>query len=268
MACNVVGILLYLYCRSGCRADVVASALSFRPPAPFYEFERDEEDGEMSLVLSEDLRYPLCENLTVHLLTTKNKTRVPVLCFRMPGAKVTLIFSHGNATDCGAMYILYLMIAQNCNVNVVGYDYTGYGASSEFGVNPTERQTFQDIETVYDWCCSVSSSSSPSGTPLVTDAKSQIVVYGQSLGSGPSCYIAARKPVAGLILHSPILSGIRVLTTSRALWCFDIFPNIDWIKKVRCKTFVIHGEEDREVRVNHGKQLHEAVRPEFQKEPR
>lgn len=271
MACSIISALLYLYCRSGCRADVVASALTFHPPSPFYDFEEVEgAEGPWKLVLSSDLRYPKFDNqLLVRLLTSKNKTRVPVLCFRMPGAKLTIIFSHGNATDIGAMYILFFMIAHSCNVNVVGYDYTGYGASAQYGVRPTERQTYQDIETVYDWCCSNDSSASgrPGDSPMVTDPKTQIVVYGQSLGSGPSCNIAARRPVAGLVLHSPILSGIRVLTPSRALWCFDIFPNIDWIKKVKCKTFVIHGENDVEVRVHHGKQLHAAVSPEFQTEP-
>jgi len=268
MACSIISALLYLYCRSGCRADVVASALTFHPPSSFYDFEEVEGgEGQWKLVLSSELRYPKFDNqLLVRLLTSKNKTRVPVLCFRMPGAKLTIIFSHGNATDIGAMYILFFMIAHSCNVNVVGYDYTGYGASAQYGVRPTERQTYQDIETVYDWCCSNDSSAS-GDSPLVTDPKTQIVVYGQSLGSGPSCFIAARRPVAGLVLHSPILSGIRVLTPSRALWCFDIFPNIDWIKKVKCKTFVIHGENDVEVRVHHGKQLHAAVSPEFQTEP-
>lgn len=272
MACNIVGALLYLYCRSGCRADVVASALSFHPPEPFYDIE-EEEGSEGSgqsarLLLNSELRYPPCENLTAHLLTTKNKTKVPVLCFRVEGAKLTVVFSHGNATDCGAMYILYFMIAHNCGVNVVGYDYTGYGASAKFKVRPTERQTYSDIDTVYDWLTkSKESGWRGSGTPLVTDPASQLIVYGQSLGSGPSCHIASRRPVAGLVLHSPIMSGIRVLTPSRALWCFDIFPNIDLIKKTRCRTLVIHGEEDSEVRVHHGQQLHDAVRPEYQTEP-
>jgi hypothetical protein len=44
------------------------------------------------------------------------------------------------------------MIALSLRVNVVGYDYTGYGASKEFGIDPTEKQTYKDIERVYEWC--------------------------------------------------------------------------------------------------------------------
>jgi hypothetical protein len=45
----------------------------------------------------------------------------------------------------------------------------------------------------------------------------------------------------GLILHSPIMSGIRVLTASRLLSCWDIYPNIERIKSVQCPVFIIHG---------------------------
>ena len=45
----------------------------------------------------------------------------------------------------------------------------------------------------------------------------------------------------GMILHSPILSGIRVLTASRLLSCWDIYPNIDRIRDVKCFVFIIHG---------------------------
>lgn len=70
-----------------------------------------------------------------------------------PGAKFTILYSHGNATDCGAMFYIYALLAVHLNVNVVGYDYTGYGASAPFGVPPTEKQTYKDIECVYDWIC-------------------------------------------------------------------------------------------------------------------
>lgn len=79
-----------------------------------------------------------------------------------------------------------------------------------------------------------------------------------SVGSGPSCYLATKKPIAALILHSPIMSGIRVLTSSRLLGCWDIFPNINRIPQVTCPVFVIHGMVDAEVPFQHGTKLHEA----------
>lgn len=198
------------------------------------------------------------DNLEVCLLRTRSGGRVPVFYIATPGATETILFSHGNASDCGAMYQIYLLMAHTLRVNVVAYDYTGYGASKAFNRRPTEHQTYIDILAVYQWCIE---------RRIVENPERQLILYGQSVGSGPSTYLAIRKPVAGLVLHSPILSGLRVLTASRALACFDIFPNINRIVNVSCPVFVMHGEEDMEVPLHHGLELHEAVPSKFQYQP-
>ena len=53
----------------------------------------------------------------------------------------------------------------------------------------------------------------------------------------------------------------------RALACLDIYPNIDRIRNVNCPVMVIHGCLDQEVDVSHGKEIHEAVPREFQRDP-
>lgn len=187
----------------------------------------------MTLVLSSEVPELKNNNVSVYLIPTKAKTTIPLIVFRYPGATMTLIFSHGNATDCGAMCVIYSMLSEYLKINVVGYDYTGYGASTPTTVRPTEKQTYKDIEAVYDWCIE---------TKLVTDPGAEIILYGQSVGSGPSTYLASKKPVAGLVLHSPIMSGLRVVTQSRLLGCCDIFPNIQRITNVKAPVFVIHGQ--------------------------
>ncbi|RYG97508.1 alpha/beta hydrolase [archaeon] len=187
--------------------------------------------------------------LEVHVLTSKNFCKIPVFFIRHPQATETILYSHGNASDIGAMYVVYALISRALKINIVAYDYTGYGASKAFQKKPTEKQTYIDIETVYTWILE---------QKIVTDALKQLFVYGQSVGSGPSVFLAANHAVAGLILHSPILSGLRVITPSRSLACFDIFPNIDRISNVSCTVFILHGEEDMEVGLHHGKDLHQA----------
>lgn len=167
----------------------------------------------------------------------------------------TIIYSHGNATDVGAMTYMQAVLAKCLDVNVVVYDYSGYGAS---GGVPLEANTYRDVKLVYD--------------RIVKDVcggdESLAIMYGQSIGSGPSCYLCSKRPnVGGLILHSPITSGMRVLTPSRALACLDIFPNIDRIAEVSCPTMVIHGQLDEEVGVQHGIALHRAVPHEYRREP-
>lgn len=190
------------------------------------------------------------------LIRTRSGTRVAVALYHYPRAQFTILVSHGNATDLGLMCPILAQMAAVLRANVVGYDYSGYGVCSG---TPTDHQTYQDIEAVFDWC----------KTNIPGD--SRIVLYGQSVGSGPSCYLAAGRrkgEVAGLILHSPILSGVRVLSPKRGiLACFDIFPNIDRIQRVCCPVYVMHGEEDTEVLLAHGTGLHAAVPKEFQTPP-
>lgn len=59
-------------------------------------------------------------NIKVELLTSRTKTKIPVVVLRHPNAKYTILYSHGNATDCGAMLPMYKMIAEFLKVNVVG----------------------------------------------------------------------------------------------------------------------------------------------------
>jgi abhydrolase domain-containing protein 17 len=86
----------------------------------------------------------------------------------------------------------------------------------------------------------------------------QIVLYGRSLGSGPSCHLAAKaaamgRPVAGLILHSPFTSVYRVVFDFGFTVVGDKFSNIDVVGKTQCPVFIVHGQDDEIVPVIHGK---------------
>lgn len=84
------------------------------------------------------------------------------------------------------------------------------------------------------------------------------VRYGRSIGSGPTLYIASHPDyrVAGVILHSPISSGLRVLKpTIKQSPSYDLFPNVEMISHTRCPVFLMHGTDDREVPIVHGRSL-------------
>jgi hypothetical protein len=115
----------------------------------------------------------------------------------------TIIYSHGNATDVGAMFPLQSILAHSLECNVVSYDYSGYGES---GGVPMEANTYTDIQAVFDWTVK----------NVCNNDESKVILYGQSVGSGPCCYLGCREEdLGGMILHSPFLSGMRVLTPSR-----------------------------------------------------
>lgn len=361
------------------------------------------------------IKSPQQYSVDVELLRSSSGTFIPVIVFRYPEASKTLIYSHGNATDLGLMIPMYIFLCINLKINIVGYDYTGYGISKwdssygdvsssavvldEFGedgnrsptipqnsvnnqvapapeidsienrmkrrVISSEKQCYDDLLTVINWVCtfseekksvreknskrsgsnrtiqelneeninnesnfesiynndkeynrlildsnissknsgttspllspnnstytphSSSSSSNPNKTNLngnltednfnimiygneipvnrkpqpaclVKDPTKELILYGQSLGSGPACYAASKIKVLGLILHSALLSGLRVLINSSVLsLLYDIFPNIKRIPNVKCPVFIMHGLKDDLVKPEHGKKLYD-----------
>ncbi|XP_043813900.1 alpha/beta hydrolase domain-containing protein 17C-like isoform X5 [Manihot esculenta] len=71
-----------------------------------------------------------------------------------------------------------------------------------------------------------------------------LILYGQSVGSGPTLHLASRlEKLRGVVLHSAILSGIRVLCPIKMTFWFDIYKNIDKIRQVNCPVLVIHFAE-------------------------
>lgn len=116
---------------------------------------------------------------------------------------MTIIYSHGNATDIGAMHPLQLILSNSLECNVVSYDYSGYGESGGVAM---EHNTYTDIRGVYEWTLK----------NVCDGDESRIILYGQSVGSGPCCYLAKEVDgLGGMVLHSPFMSGMRVLTPSR-----------------------------------------------------
>lgn len=91
---------------------------------------------------------------------------------------------------------------------------------------PSVSNSFADIEAVYDHLVKQHSVRPDS-----------IILYGQSVGSGPTMHLAARPgiEVAGVVLHTPILSGIRVLNPKLRWWpaSLDVFHNHLLAPKVR-----------------------------------
>lgn len=64
-------------------------------------------------------------------------------------------------------------------------------------------------------------------------------------------WLAAQRPgIAGVVLHSPLLSGVRVFNPSLRFWpsWLDIYPNHLLVRRVDAPLLVMHGTAD-EVRV-------------------
>jgi len=63
---------------------------------------------------------------------------------------------------------------------------------------------------------------------------------------------------AAVILHSALMSGLRVTCPRRKKSCFfDVFPSIDKVPKISSPVLVIHGTEDEVIDFSHGLAIYE-----------
>ncbi|KVI02486.1 hypothetical protein Ccrd_019260 [Cynara cardunculus var. scolymus] len=241
----------------GMTSSMAAKFAFFPPNPPSYKLVKDDLTG--LLLLSP---FPHRENVEVLKLTTRRGSEIVAIYVRHPMATSTVLYSHGNAADLGQMYELFIELSIRLRVNLMGYDYSGYGQSSgkvgEFGkfiakigrkchhlqvhlfhvVQPSENNTYADIEAVYK-CLEESY-----GTK-----QEDVVLYGQSVGSGPTLDLAVRLPrLRAVVLHSPILSGLRVMYPVKRTYWFDIYK----------------GTADEVVDFCHGKQLWELSKEKYE----
>nr|CAD1831742.1 unnamed protein product [Ananas comosus var. bracteatus] len=191
---------------------------------------------------------PRRANVEVRRLPTKRGTEILAMYVRSPAASgsasgpLTLLYSHGNAADLGQMYELFVELSSHLGVNIMGYDYSGYGQSSG---KPSEQNTYADIEAAYR--CLIETYGA---------REEDVILYGQSVGSGPTLDLASRLPhLRAVVLHSPILSGLRVMYPVKHTYWFDIYKNIDKIPLVNCPVLVIHGTADEVVDWSHGRAM-------------
>jgi pimeloyl-ACP methyl ester carboxylesterase len=202
--------------------------------------------------------------------------RIPCIFLPHHSPRFTILFSHGNAEDIGQINEWLAYISRLFSVSVLSYDYRGYGLHEG---EPTESSCYADIEAAYGLL------TQEMGIPA-----SRIILYGRSIGSGPTCYLAQRlcekaRPrvsawsmlmcsgpnftdetdaalafqlPAGLILQSPIASAIRVVSKGLAMAAspLDIFPNINRIDKILIPTLIVHGKVDEVVPYWHGAELY------------
>lgn len=132
--------------------------------------------------------------------------------------------------------------------------------------SPSEDNCYADIEAAYKFL----------RFDLHVPSRN-IVLYGRSLGSGPSCYLASgtaqstdpslQGPVGGVILHAPFLSVYRIVVDTGCTVYGDKFPNIDYVPMIKSPVILVHGTADQIVPFNHSERLYQALSPEAKTRP-
>lgn len=159
-----------------------------------------------------------------------------------PQARFTVLYSHGNAEDLGQVLPI-LKALQGQGLSVLAHDYPGYGHSAG---EPNRWNASAAVGRAYALL-----------RAWGTDPQA-LVLFGRSVGGGPTLELAQALPARALILESTFTSVQRVRFPVR-LFPFDAFDSLGGLAQLRLPTLVIHGTQDELIPFAHGQALHEAA---------
>jgi uncharacterized protein len=179
------------------------------------------------------------------LLTAADGTQIHVWHIAPHDNKPVIIYFHGNGGSLPGRVDRFRRLIKD-GIGLVGVEYRGYGGSSG---TPTEQGLIADAQAAYAFAAA--------RYPV-----SQIVVWGESLGSGVAVALAAEKPVGRVILEAPFTSTEAV--GARHYWYLpvrflmkDQFHSDERIGKVTAPLMIMHGVLDRTVPYAMGEEMFE-----------
>lgn len=221
MIITLVKTLIIGYLLLGLTIWLVADSILFQPPRT--------------------AKQPLLNEITIPLA---NQQKISAVYLPNPRARYTILFSHGNAEDLASL-MPFLQLLKQQGFAVLAYDYPGYGNSTG---KPTEANTYEAINAAYHYL-----------TTKLSLPPENIIIYGRSLGTGPSTELASKQRCAGLILESPFVSAYRVYTYW-PIYPFDQYQNLYKIPQVMSPILLIHGTHDSVIPVWHGRKIFAAAK--------
>jgi uncharacterized protein len=160
----------------------------------------------------------------------------------------TLFYLHGNAGSL-AHRAGRVRLYRGYGYGIFMLAYRGFSGSTGA---PSESTIVADSLMAYDRLKTL-------GVP-----DEEIVVYGESLGTGVAVQVAANRRPNGLVLESPFSSvadvGSYLYPFLPVRWLLkDRFDSVEHIHQVKAPLMILHGEDDRIVPVRFGRKLFEAA---------
>lgn len=97
--------------------STMAARFAFFPPDPpsYRVVVEDEASGRLSMTTVTPR-----EGVEVRRLWTRRGSGIVAMYVTNPNAKLTLLYSHGNAADLGQMYELFVGLSNHLRVNLMG----------------------------------------------------------------------------------------------------------------------------------------------------
>lgn len=160
--------------------------------------------------------------------------------------RALFLYFHGNGGNLGYRAERFMALMQNGD-GVLALSYRGYGGSTGA---PTETGLLLDADAAYE--AALAKGYLPAN----------IVVIGESLGTGVGVALASRRTIGGLALEAPFSSAVDV---ARGLyWMFpvdllmhDQFRSDLRIADVKAPLLFMHGDSDGVVPIAFGEKLFE-----------
>lgn len=162
--------------------------------------------------------------------------------------KPTLVYFHGNAGHIGdRAHKVKSLLSDGYGILLMSYRYNANAQGS-----PSEAALIADGAAALKWLNNKSI------------ATNDILLYGESLGSGIAVALAAQNEVKGLILEAPYSSVADVAQSAYwfvpAYWLVqDKFNSSARIGQVKAPILIVHGKKDRIIPIRFGQKLHAAA---------
>lgn len=156
----------------------------------------------------------------------------------------TLVYFHGNGGNISGRADKVRPFLQS-GLGVLLVSYRGYGGNPG---KPTETGLFYDGRAAFDYIKNL-------GTE-----ESDIIIIGESLGTGVAVKMATEFAVKGLILEAPFTSAADVGQRAFPILpvkflILDRFDSLKRIADIDAPLLIVHGERDKTVPVKLGKEL-------------
>ena len=142
-----------------------------------------------------------------------------------------LIFFHGNNEHIFDLEMEAGIMREELKMNVIVVEYPGY---SIYISQKSPKKILEDSIIVYDYI-----------KEKFNLKDEDIFLYGRSIGSSPSIYLATKRKANALFVISGFSSLKNVGRGLLVGWAIeDIFKNIEYIPKVHIPIYLIHGKID------------------------
>ena len=146
----------------------------------------------------------------------------------------TILYLHGNAGSLENR-IHKINHFEDMNINFLLLSWRGFSGNKG---EPTEQGLYQDARSAVKW--------------LIKQGvfKENIIIYGESLGTGVTTEIAQNRNFAGIILESPFTSMVAAGKSKYPIFPIrlllkDRYESDKKIKNIKSPVLIMHGEQDK-----------------------